>query len=98
MKYFTLLLLYFAILTGGCRRDPNAEIKYNLIKAMTNKLQTDRPADAPSPHFKIVDVAYYQLGPWYRCEFKVKLTRPDGTDTTGTIRSKIATDYSQVIK
>jgi hypothetical protein len=98
MKYLTVLLLFFACLFGACQRNPDSAIKNNLIKAMTTKLESDRPPNAPPFHFKIMDVAYFPIGPWYRCEFKVKLTRPNGTDTTGTIRSKISKDYSEVIK
>jgi hypothetical protein len=98
MKTIGVLLLFFALFFGACKRDPSVEIRDNLINAMTNKLQKDHPANAPPFHFKIVDVAWFEIGPWYRCEFKVKLTRPDGTDTTGTIKSKISKDYSVVVK
>jgi hypothetical protein len=99
MKKMTVLLLFFAALTLGCeRKTSTTDVKENLTKAMTAKLQNDRPADAPPLHFEIVDVAYYLLDGYYRCEFKVKLRRPDGTDTTGMIKSRISADFARVIK
>ncbi len=99
MKKMTVLLLFFAALTLGCaRKTSTEEVKENLIKAMTARLQRDPLASAASSHFAIMDVSYFKIGPFYRCEFKVKLTRSNGTDTTGIIRGKIATDYSEVIK
>jgi len=100
MKTIPVLLLLLAALLGGCERKPSTadDVKDNLIKAMTQKLEKDRPANAPPFHFQILDVAYFPIGLWYRCEFKVKLTRPNGTDTTGMIKSKISKDYSEVIK
>ena len=99
MKSITLLLLFCAALTLGCERNPStSDVKENLIKAMTTKLQQSRPADAPPFHFQILDVSYFKIGEFYRCEFKVKLTRPDGTDTTGIVKGKISTDYTRVVK
>jgi hypothetical protein len=92
-------ILLSAALTLGCeRKTSNSDVKDNLIKAMTTKLQQSRPADAPPFHFQILDVSYFKIGEFYRCEFKVKLTRPDGTDTTGIVKGKISTDYSMVVK
>lgn len=99
MKRMIVLLLFFTALIGSCeRKSKSTEVRDQLIKAMTNKLEKDHPANAPPFHFQIVDVAYFQIGAWYRCEFKVKLIRPDGTDTTGMIKSKISKDYSEVVK
>jgi hypothetical protein len=99
MKKKVVLLLFLTALIVSCHRKPATnEVRDNLIKAMANKLEKDRPADAPPFHFQIVDVAYFPIGAWYRCEFKVKLIRPDGSDTTGTIKSKISKDYTEVVK
>ncbi len=99
MNRMIVLLLFLTALIGSCERKPaTTDVRDNLIKAMTSKLEKDRPANAPPFHFKIVDVAWFPIGAWYRCEFKVKLIRPDGTDTTGMIKSKISKDYTEVIK
>lgn len=99
MNRMTIMLLLCAGLTLGCERKPaTSDVKENLIKAMTTKLQQPLPNGAPPPHFQILDVSYFQIGEFYRCEFQVKLIRPDGTDTTGTIKSKISKDYSVVVK
>jgi len=98
-KQLAALLLFCAALTLGCaRKNPDAEVKENLMKAMAAKLQNSRPDGTPPFHFEIMDVAYFKLGDFYRCEFKVKLRRADGTDTTGIVKSKISTDYSRVVK
>ncbi len=99
LRQFTVLLLFCTAFTLGCaRKSPDAEVKENLMKAMATKLQNDRPDGAPPFHFEILDVSYFKLGDFYRCEFKVKLLRPNGTDTTGIIKSKISTDYTRVVK
>ncbi len=99
MNRTTTMLLLCAALTLGCERKPAVSaVKENLIKAMTTKLQQPLPNGTLAPQFQIVDVSYFRLGEFYRCEFKVKVTRPDGTDTTGIIKSKISTDYSSVVK
>lgn len=99
LKKCIVLLLFLTALAGSCERKPATnEVRDNLIRAMAGKLEKDRPANAPPFHFQIVDVAYFPIGAWYRCEFKVKLIRPDGTDTTGMIKSKISKDYTEVVK
>ena len=65
---------------------------------MTDKLLNSRPAGSPPPQFQIVDVNYFKIGSFYRCQFSVKLTRPDGTDTIGIIQAKVSTDYQTVVK
>jgi hypothetical protein len=92
-------ILLCAALTLGCERKPStSDVKENLIKAMTTKLQQSRPAGAPPFNFQILDVSYFRIGEFYRCDFKVKLTRPDGTDTTGIVKGKVSTDYTRVVK
>jgi hypothetical protein len=99
MKRFAIGWLFAAALATGCERKISADdVKENLEKAMANHLENSRPPGSPPMHFQILDVAYYEIGPYYRCEFKVKLLRADGTDTTGIIRGKISKDFSQVIK
>jgi hypothetical protein len=45
----------------------------------------------------MLDVDYYKdADDFYLCNFKVKLYRADGSDTTGYIRSKISNDFSIV--
>jgi hypothetical protein len=74
----------------------SGQIKDNLEKAMSVYLQKPRPGKPPL-NFQMLDVDYYLDGDnFYLCNFKVKLYRSDGSDTTGFIRSKISNDFSVV--
>ena len=65
---------------------------------MTDYLQKGLSASNSQMQFQIEDVSYFRIGEWYRCQFKVKLHRENGTDTTGIVQGKISTDYATVIK
>jgi hypothetical protein len=87
----------FLLFATGCQRKlSSAQIKDNLEKAMSAYLQKPRPGKPPL-NFQMLDVDYYEdTDDFYLCNFKVKLYRSDGTDTTGFIRSKISNDFSIV--
>ena len=88
------------LLSGtACERKLTAaEVKENLEKAMTAYLQKEQSRGAAPLHFEMVDVTYFEDNDNYLCDFKVKLHRPDGSDTTGIISSKVAKDFSKVSK
>jgi hypothetical protein len=65
---------------------------------MTEYLQKEQIPGMPPITFKMVDVIYFEEAGYYSCEFKVKLTRPDGSDTTGIIKSRITKDFATVTK
>jgi hypothetical protein len=44
----------------------------------------------------MIDVTYQDNDSNYQCRFTIKLHRPDGTDTTGVISSKISKDFSLI--
>ena len=94
---FTFCILILFILAVSCERRLSAvEIKDNLEKAMTTYLQKQRPGKPPL-NFQMLDVDYYKdADDFYLCNFKVRLYRADGSDTTGFIRSKISNDFSIV--
>ena len=94
---FFVFLVLFLFATGCERKLSAAEVKENLEKAMTTYLQKQqRPGTSPL-NFKMLDVDYYQDNDnYYLCSFKVKLYRPDGTDTTGFISGKVSNDFSKV--
>jgi hypothetical protein len=99
MKSISLLLPAFLLLGTGCQRKLSAtEIKENLEKAMSGYLRKQQRPGAPPLKFEMVDVAYFEDENNYLCDFKVKLYRPDGSDTTGIIRSKVSKDFSTVSK
>jgi hypothetical protein len=99
MKSISILIPAFLLLGTGCQRKLSAaEIKQNLEKAMTGYLQKQQRPGTPPLKFEMVDVAYFEDENNYLCDFKVKLYRPDGSDTTGIIRGKISKDFSTVSK
>ena len=62
---------------------------------MTDHLHTEAPPGRQQK-FTMVDVSWYEDTENYYCTFTVKLTRPDGTDTTGNISGIITKDFSKV--
>lgn len=90
------LLLFLGVCIGCQRKLSAAEVKENLEKAMIDHIRAEANPNGPPPNFKMLDVIYYNDGTNYYCTFTVKLTRPDGTDTTGTIGGKISEDFSKV--
>src|SRR5580704_17654399 len=97
MKSILFLLPVLLLLGSGCQRKLTAtEIKDNLEKAMkTYLLQQQRPG-APPLHFDMIDVRYSEDDSSYRCRFTIRLHRPDGSDTTGTVNSSVSKDFSTV--
>ena len=98
MKSNIILLPAFLFLGTGCQRRLSAtEIKDNLEKAMSAYLrQHQRPGTAPL-RFDMVDVHYSEEDSDYLCQFTIKLHRPDGSDTTGMISSKVSKDFSTIV-
>ena len=87
----------FLLATSCERKLSAAEVKDNLEKAMSAYLQKQQRPGAPPLNFKMLDVNYYQDNDnYYLCSFKVKLYRPDGTDTTGFISGRVSNDFSKV--
>jgi Holliday junction resolvase-like predicted endonuclease len=85
------------LLTTGCQRKLSAtEVKNNLEKAMATYLQQHQHTDTPPLRFDMIDVTYQETDSNYQCRFTIKLYRPDGTDTTGVISSKVSKDFSSV--
>jgi hypothetical protein len=83
-------------MTACKRRMTTDQVKENLEKTMTDFLENRRPQGAPPLKFQVLDVIYYEDVNQYDCEFKIKLYRPDGTDTTGMVKGKVSKDFSKV--
>ena len=94
---FFIFSTLFLLATSCERKLSAAEVKDNLEKAMSAYLQKQQRPGAPPLNFKMLDVNYYQDNDnYYLCSFKVKLYRPDGTDTTGFISGRVSNDFSKV--
>jgi len=96
----THFLLLIALGSGlSCKRKLSpAEVKVNLEKAMANYLKKEQEDLSSTLRFEMVDVDYFEDREFYDCEFKVRLLRDGGKDTTGVIKSKITKDFSKVTK
>lgn len=57
---------------------------------MTTFLDKRQEAKNSKLHFNVLDVTYYEDSTFYLCEFKIKMTLPDGRDTTGMMKEKIS--------
>ena len=87
------------IILNACERKLTREqVKDNLEKTMTEYLRKEQPSGTPPLKFKMEEVSWFEEQAYYICEFTVRLTRPDGTDTTGIIKSRISKDFSHVTK
>jgi hypothetical protein len=97
MKQKVVLIGCLLLAMTACKRKlTDDQIKENLEKTMTEYLINRRPPGAPPLKFQVLDVLYYEDVNQYDCEFKIKLFRPDGTDTTGMVKGKISKDFSKV--
>ena len=98
MKMTTCFFAAFWLLGMSCQRKLSAsEVKDNLEKSMSGYLRTHNAYSARAK-FEMLDVNYFEDRDFYECEFKVKLYRPDGSDTTGIIKGRISKDFSKVTK
>jgi hypothetical protein len=97
MRAISILLPAFLLLGTGCQRKLSAaEVKEDLEKAMSAYLRQHQRPDTAPLRFDMVDVHYSEEDSDYLCQFTIKLHRPDGTDTTGIISSKVSKDFSAV--
>ncbi len=97
MRSICFLLSVVLWITIGCQRKLSAtEVKSNLEKAMTTYLYGQQHTDTPPLRFDMIDVTYRETDSNYQCRFTIRLHRPDGSDTTGIISSKVSKDFSTV--
>ena len=63
---------------------------------MTRQLEENQRTHTTKAQFDVLDVEWYEEPTFYRCEFKVKMTLPDGQDTTGIMKKNVSKDFSTV--
>lgn len=63
---------------------------------MGRHLQQHQSSNAPQLHFDVLDVEFFEDVKQYDCEFKVKMTLPDGRDTIGIMKRNFSKDFSAV--
>jgi|SRR5580692_270004 hypothetical protein len=97
MRSIWFLLSVFSLLASSCQRKLSAtEVKTNLEKAMGDYLRQQQRPNLPPLHFDMIDVTYQETDSNYRCQFTIKLHRPDGSDTTGIVSGNISKDFSVI--
>ena len=97
MRAISILLPAFLLLEIACQRKLSArEVKENLEKAMSGYLRQHQRIGEVPLRFDMIDVHYAEEDSDYRCQFTIKLHRPDGSDTTGIIDSKVSKDFSTI--
>ena len=97
MKRIPLFLALWVLLSTACRRKISRdEVKTQLEKAMSRQLDQHQPSSAPHPHFDVLDVTWFEDTTFYLCEFKIKMTLPNGQDTTGFMKKKVSKDFATI--
>lgn len=64
---------------------------------MTKYLADRQVGKKTQLHFDVLDVVYFEDSTFYLCQFKIKMTLPDGKDTTGDMKFKIMKDMTTVL-
>jgi hypothetical protein len=93
------ILLFFACSLSlyACQRKlKQQDTKEQLEKAMARYLDGHQATKDKKLHFNVLDVIYFEDSAFYDCKFTVKMTLPDGRDTTGFMKERISKDYMQV--
>jgi hypothetical protein len=97
MRSIWPLLSVLFLLSTGCQRKLSAtEVKSNLEKAMADYLRQQQHPSMPPLRFDMIDVTWQETDSNYQCQFTIRLHRPDGSDTTGIITSKVSKDFSVI--
>jgi hypothetical protein len=95
MKSIAIFFTACLLLSVACkRRMTAAEVKEQLENAMTKHLEQNPTGNTLHPSFKVLDVAWFEEHKYYKCEFTVKMTLPDGRDTTGIRKERISKDFA----
>lgn len=88
-------IIIVQLIAPACKRKaPGSDLKEKLEQAMAQNLSQN----GAGRRFTILDVAWYEETDHYDCEFKVRLRRSDGTDTTGVIKGTVSKDFTHVSK
>ena len=97
-KRFVLSFALLFLLSTACREKQlsQGKVKEQLEKAWTRHLQEHSSSNKPQPQFNVLDVVYYEDSTFYLCQFKVKMTLPNGQDTTGTMQGKVTKDFTTI--
>ena len=96
MKRIPFVFALFLLLLVACGRKPQ-DIKDQLQKTMSKHLADRQSNDSTKLHFDVIDVTYFKDTTFYLCKFKIKMTLPNGQDTTGMMKEKISLDGKTVL-
>ena len=96
-KLFGFLLLIGA-LSACLQKQPVEDVPDKLKKTMKQFLEQSAQGNTTGTQFTVEEGAYYDGPDFYECEFKVRMKRLQGSDTTGQMQARIKKDYSSVIR
>jgi len=95
-------LFGFFLLIGGLsacmQKKPVEDVPEKLKTTMKQFLEQSAQGNTTGTQFTVEEVAYYAGQEFYECEFKVRMKRLTGSDTTGQMLARIKKDYSSVIR
>ena len=74
------------------------EVETKLKKTMTEYLYKSVNNDSSKVKYRVLNVIFFEEKTLYRCEFDVKLSRPNGWDTTGKMTADIRKDFKKVVR
>lgn len=63
---------------------------------MSRQLENQQPSNKPHPQFDVINVEWFEDSTFYLCDFTVKMTLPNGQDTTGIMQKKVSKDFDTV--
>ncbi|HEX3935281.1 MAG TPA: hypothetical protein VHW43_11420 [Puia sp.] len=71
------------------KQQDTQDTKELLENAMARFLDGSQATKAEKLRYDVQDVTYYEEPTIYICEFKIKLTLPDGRDTVGMMKERV---------
>jgi hypothetical protein len=98
MKTLLGYLLLIGIFSACLQKQPVNDVPDKLKKTMKQFLEQSAQGNTTGTQFTVEEVAYYDGPDFYECEFKVRMKRLQGSDTTGQMQARIKKDYSSVIR
>ena len=94
ISFFALLLMMIACRHATSRN----ELESNLKKSMTEYLYKSVKNDSSQVKFNVLTVTFFEEKNFYLCEFKVRMKRVNGLDTTGIMSADISKNFSKVMR
>ncbi|MEN9685878.1 MAG: hypothetical protein RLZZ28_1664 [Bacteroidota bacterium] len=96
MKLF-FVTAFLTLLLACTGKEKPGEVEAHLKKAMTNFLYEKVNFDSSRVKYEVTAVNYFADDGFYQCDFIVRMRLP-GKDTTGSMKARVARDFSKVVR